>query len=48
MFRNLRAQDPALVPPQGLAAFLGDWLHNHILIWDMDLFNHVRDHPVEG
>ena len=46
--RNLRAQDPALVPPQGLAAFLGDWLQNHILIWDMDLFNHVREHPVEG
>lgn len=46
--RDLRGQDPSLVPVTGLAAFLGDWLQNHILVWDMALFDHLRDNPVEG
>ncbi len=45
--RDLRAQDPRLVPPEGLAAFLGDWLLNHILQWDMALFAHLREHPLD-
>lgn len=44
---DLRAQDPSLVPPEGLARFLGDWLKNHILVWDLALFEHLRTFPVE-
>jgi len=40
--RDLRRQDPALAPAEGLARFLGDWLQNHILQWDMALFEHLR------
>lgn len=46
--RELRDQDPSLVPPEGLGTFLGDWLQNHILTWDLALFRHIREHPVEG
>jgi len=46
--RDLREQDPSLVPPEGLSKFLGDWLQNHILIWDMALFTFLRNHPVES
>jgi len=46
--RELREQDPALVPPEGLAKFLGDWLQDHILTWDLALFEWVKTHPIEG
>lgn len=45
--RDLRAQDPALVPADGLSKFLGDWLMNHILHWDAQVFDYLREHPVE-
>ena len=43
--RDLRDQDPGLVPPEGLSNFLADWLQNHILTFDMALFEHVRKTP---
>ncbi len=46
--RDLRDQDPALVPAEGLARFLGDWLQSHILGWDLALFDHLRTHPQPG
>jgi len=45
---DLRNQDPALVPPEGLSKFLGDWLQNHILLWDLTFFNFLRHHPLES
>ena len=45
--RDLRRQDPALAPAEGLARFLGDWLQNHIMHWDMALFEHLRQHHLE-
>jgi hemerythrin len=46
--RELRDQDPSLVPPEGLGKFLGEWLQDHILTWDLALFNYMKTHPVEG
>jgi len=45
--RELRDQDPSLVPPEGLGKFLGDWLTNHILTWDLALFKYLKEHPVD-
>jgi len=38
--KELRAQDPGLVPPEGMNKFLGSWLQNHILVWDQAFFEH--------
>lgn len=46
--RELRDQDPSLVPPEGLGKFLGDWLTNHILTWDLALFRYLKDHPMDA
>jgi len=46
--RDLRDQDPGLVPPEGLARFLGDWLQGHILGWDLAFFDYLREHPLES
>ncbi|BDU71994.1 bacteriohemerythrin [Mesoterricola silvestris] len=46
--RELRDQDPSLVPPEGLGKFLGDWLTNHILTWDLAVFEYLKEHPVEA
>jgi len=46
--RQLRDQDASLVPPEGLGKFLGDWLQNHILTWDLALFAYLRGHSPEG
>ena len=46
--RDLRRQDPALVPAEGLGKFLGEWLQNRILVWDLALFRYLKHHPVEG
>jgi hemerythrin len=43
---ELRAQDPSLVPVEGLATFLGNWLLDHIMVWDQALFTHLRAHPL--
>lgn len=43
---DLRSQDPGLVPPEGLARFLGDWLQGHILGWDLSFFDWLKDNPV--
>lgn len=40
--RDLHGQDPALVPAEGMAAFLSQWLQSHILDWDLRLFEHIR------
>ena len=45
--KELRAQDPGLVPPEGMNKFLGAWLQNHILMSDMELFTYMREHPVQ-
>jgi hemerythrin len=43
---ELRTQDPSLVPVEGLAKFLGNWLQDHILVWDQALFTHIHAHPL--
>ncbi len=45
--RELRDQDPSLVPPEGLGKFLGEWLTSHILTWDLAFFRFLGEHPVE-
>jgi hemerythrin len=45
--QDLRAQDPALVPAEGLSRFAASWLEDHILRWDQTFFDFLREHPIE-
>jgi hemerythrin len=36
-----------MVPVHGVASFLANWLENHILRWDMEFFDFIRDYPID-
>ena len=40
--QEIRATDPSQVPVEGVSRFMADWLVNHILGWDMELFEFLR------
>jgi len=45
--KELRETDSSMVPVHGVASFLANWLENHILRWDMEFFDYIRDYPID-
>ena len=43
---ELRKVEEPIIPPEGLARFMADWLENHILRWDMAFFCFLEENGV--